>query len=79
MKVLNAHFSVWQIKRLQLRYYHLLSMNNFFKIENSSFRDLKILAICIFAYAGFLRFREVPMLKRDNIDIQDAYISNAGK
>ena len=32
------------------------------------------MTICILAYAGFLRFSEVPALKRDDIDIQDAYM-----
>ena len=53
---------------------HLLSMYNLFKGENSNLRDLRTLTICILAYAGFLRFSEVSALKRDDIDIQDAYM-----
>ena len=53
---------------------HLLSMYNFLKGETSSLRDLRILTICILAYTGFLRFREVSMLKRDDINIQEAYM-----
>ena len=52
---------------------HLLSMYNLFKGENSNLRDLRTLAISILAYAGFLRFSEVSVLKRDYIEIQDAY------
>ena len=53
---------------------HLLSMYNLFKEENPNLRDLRTLTICIIAYAGFLRFSEVSVLKRDDIDIQDVYI-----
>ena len=52
---------------------HLLLMYNLFKRENLNLRDLRTLTICILAYAGFLRFREVSVLKRDDIDTQDAY------
>ena len=48
---------------------HLLSMYNFFKRENSNLRDLRTLTMCILAYAGFLRFREKPVLKRGDINI----------
>ena len=53
---------------------HLLSMYNLFKGKNSNLRDLRILTICILAYAGFLTFSEVSVLKRGDIDIQDAYM-----
>ena len=53
---------------------HLLPMYNLFKGENSNLRDLRTLSICILAYACFLRFSEVSVLKRDDIDIQDAYM-----
>ena len=53
---------------------HLLSMYNLFKRENSNIRDLRTLTICILAYEGLLRFSEVSVLKRDEIDIQDAYM-----
>ena len=49
-------------------------MYNLFKGEISNLRDLRTLAICILAYAGFLRFSEASTLKRDDIDIQDAYM-----
>ena len=49
-------------------------MYNLFKGENSNLRDLRTLTMCIPAYAGFLRFSEVCVLKRDDIDIQDAYM-----
>ena len=54
---------------------HLLSIYNLFKGENSNLRDLRTLTICILAYRGFLRFSEVSVLKRDDIDIQDAYMN----
>ena len=52
---------------------HLLSIYNLFKGENSNLRDLRTLIICILAYAGLLRFSEVSVLKRDDIDIHDSY------
>ena len=53
---------------------HLLSMYNLFKGGNPNLRDLRTLTICNLAYAGFLRFSEVSVLKRNDIDIQDAYM-----
>ena len=46
----------------------LLSMLNLCKGVNLNIRDLKTLAICILAYAGFPRFSEVSVPKRDHID-----------
>ena len=56
--------------------HHLLSMYNFFKGRNSNLRSLRTLTICWHtkAYAGLLRSSEVSVLKRDEIDIQDAYM-----
>ena len=48
-------------------------MYKLFKGENLNLRDLRKLTICILTYAGFLRFSEVSALKRDDIDIPDAY------
>ena len=36
-------------------------------------KGLRTLTVCILAYAGILRFSEASVLKRDDIDIQDAY------
>ena len=52
---------------------HLSLMYNLSKGENWNLRDLRTLTICILAYAVFLRFSEVSVLKRDDIDIRDAY------
>ena len=52
---------------------HLLSMYNLFKGENSNLKDIKTLTICILAYAGFLRFSEVSVLKGDDVNIQILY------
>ena len=49
-------------------------MYNLFKGENSNLRGLRALTISILAHAGFLRFSEVSVLKRDDTDIQDAYM-----
>ena len=65
MAVLNVHFSVCPITAS-----HLLSMYNLFNEENLNLRDLRTLTVCILAYAGFLRFSEVSVPKRDDIDIQ---------
>ena len=73
MTVLNVHFRVCPITTS-----HLLSMYNLFNKENLNLRDLKTLTVCILAYAGFLRFSEVSVPKRDDIDIQDAYIYRSG-
>ena len=54
--------------------HHLLSMYKLFKAINSELRDLSTLTIRTLAYADFVRFSEVSILKRDNIDIQDAYM-----
>ena len=64
-----------QDKKFPITPRHLLSMYNLFKGENSNLRDLRTLTISILAYAGFLRFSEVSVLKRDDIDIQDAYMN----
>ena len=61
-------------KKSPLSPHHLLSMYNLLKGENSNVRDLRTLAICTLAYVGFLRFSEVSVLKRDDIDIKDAYM-----
>ena len=61
-------------KKFPITLYHLLSMYNIFKGENLNLRDLRTLTICILVYAGFLRFSEVSVLKRNDIDIQDAYM-----
>ena len=49
-------------------------MYKLFKGINSELRDLSTLTIRTLAYADFVRFSEVSILKRDNIDIQDAYM-----
>ena len=71
MTVLNVHFRVCPITAS-----HLLSMYNLYNKENLNLRDLRTLTVCI--YAGFLRFSEVSVPKRDHIDIQDAYIYRSG-
>ena len=55
----------------------LLSMYNHFKWEYSNLRDLRTLTICILAYAGFLRFSEVSVLKGDESKVRSIYIDQA--
>ena len=62
-------------KKSQITPSHLLSMYNLFKEGgDNNLRDLRTLTICILAYAGYLRLSKVSLLKRDDIDIQDAYM-----
>ena len=49
---------------------HLLLMCNFFKGENLNLRDSRTWKICILAYAD----SKVSVLKRDDNDIEDAYM-----
>ena len=36
--------------------------------------NLRTVTICILAYTNFLRFSEVSLTKRDDIDVKEAYM-----
>lgn len=61
-------------KKSPITPYHLHSIYVLFQGENINLKDLRTLTICILSYTGFLRFSEVAVLKREDIEIYDTYL-----
>ena len=52
---------------------HLAALVKKFGNAKASLKDLRLLAICLIGYAGFLRFKELSDIKRKDIVFYDAY------
>ena len=52
---------------------HLAALVNKFGNAKASLKNLRLLALCLIGYAGFLRFNELSNIKRKDIVIYDAY------
>ena len=52
---------------------YLAALVKKFGNAKASLKDLRLLAICLIGYAGFLRFKELSNIKRKDIVFYDAY------
>ena len=58
---------------------HLAALVNKFGKVKASLKDLRLLALCLIGYAGFLRFNELSNIKRKDIVFYDAYAKREKK
>ena len=58
---------------------HLGALVNKFGNAKASLKDLRLLALCLIGYAGFLRFNELSNIKRKDIVFYDAYAKREKK
>ena len=58
---------------------HLAALVNKFGNAKASLKNLRLLALCLIGYAGFLRFNELSNIKRKDIIFYDAYAKREKK